>query len=354
MTTPAFPSCSASERKVFFREAINRALREEMQRDRSVFLMGQDIGPFGGPYKDTVGLHAEFGAARVRDTPVAEASMVGLAVGAAAAGMRPVTFITYMDFLMLGMDPLVNYGAKLRYKTAGQLSAPLVIKTTAGAKGQGVAHSQCLEAWLMSVPGLRVVAPSNARDAYGLMKSAIRDDGPVVFMDHKRLFPLAGTVPEDEELVPLGSAAIVRMGGDATIVTHSYQCHVALEAARRLELAGIGCTVVDLRSLAPLDMDTVTSATAATGHLLLLEEGQSTCGVGAEIAFRVGERLSGIRVDRLGARRMPISSSEELEAFALPDPERVVAAVRRLLAPRTVEGRREDDELSQAGRAHCG
>ncbi len=181
--------------KLFFREAIARALDEEMRRDGAVIVLGQDVGRFGGSYKEFAGLFDRFGAARVRDTPVAEAAMIGVGVGAAAAGMRPLVSITYMDFLMPGLDPLVNYAAKLRFKTGGQLHAPAVVKTTAGAKGQGVAHSQCIEAWMMGVPGLKVVAPSTPADAYGLLKSALRDDGPVLFVDHKRLFPLAGEVP---------------------------------------------------------------------------------------------------------------------------------------------------------------
>ena len=185
--------------RLFFREAICRAVSEEMQLNPEVMVLGQDVGSFGGAYKEFAGLYGRFGQERVRDTPVSEAGMVGLAVGAAAAGLRPLVSITYMDFLMLGFDPLVNYAAKLRYKTGGQLRAPVIIKTTAGAKGQGVAHSQCIESWLMGVPGLKVVAPSTPADAYGLIKAAFREKGPVVFVDHKRLFPTAGDVPIQEE-----------------------------------------------------------------------------------------------------------------------------------------------------------
>src|SRR5579872_2363303 len=178
----------ASTVKLFFREAIARALREEMAADPRVIVLGQDVGRFGGAYKEFAGLYEQFGASRVRDTPVAEAAMIGLGVGAAAAGLRPLVSITYMDFLMLGLDPLINYAAKARFKTGGRITAPVVVKTTAGAKGQGVAHSQCIEAWLMGVPGLTVVAPSTPADAYGLMKAALRHDGPVLYVDHKRLF----------------------------------------------------------------------------------------------------------------------------------------------------------------------
>src|SRR5580698_3179318 len=208
---------SSPTEKIFFREAIARAAREEMRKTPEIIILGQDVGHFGGSYREFDGLFEEFGATRVRDTPVAEASMVGFGVGAAAAGLRPLVCITYMDFLMLGFDPLINYGAKLRYKTGGQLTAPVIVKTTAGAKGQGVAHSQCIEAWLMSVPGLKVVAPSNAADAYGLMKAALREQGPVVYVDHKRLFPTAGEMPSEMTPVAMGTATILRPGDDLTL-----------------------------------------------------------------------------------------------------------------------------------------
>ncbi|MEO8304052.1 MAG: transketolase C-terminal domain-containing protein [Betaproteobacteria bacterium] len=317
--------------KLFFREAIARALTEAMRDDERVMVLGQDVGRFGGSYKEFVGLIDAFGPERVRDTPVAEAAMIGLGVGAAAAGMRPLVSITYMDFLMLGLDPLVNYAAKVRYKTGGQLTAPVVVKTTAGAKGQGVAHSQCIEAWLMGVPGLVVVAPSTPADAYGLLKSALRAQGPVVFVDHKRLFPTAGEVPVDEGSVPIGRAVVRRRGTDVTIATHSYMTRVADEAASRLAAEGVSCEIVDLRTLAPLDVATVCESVAATGALVTLEEGQTACGVGAEISFRVREALPDVRVARIGALPAPVSSNPILESACLPDAERIAETVRRLL-----------------------
>ncbi len=317
--------------RLFFREAIVRALREEMRRDPRVVLLGQDIGAFGGSYREFETLFAEFGADRVRDTPVAEGAMIGIGVGAAAAGLRPLVSITYMDFMMLGLDPLVNYGAKLRYKTGGAMTAPVIVKTTAGAKGQGVAHSQCIEAWLMSVPGLKVVAPSNPADAYGLMKAAFQEDGPVVFVDHKRLFPIPGEVPRGATATPIGVAAILRQGTDLTVVAHSFMIRVALEAATTLLAEGVSCEVIDLRSLAPLDVATVEASVRRTGALLTLEEGQLTCGVGAEVAARVQERLGPIPVCRVGAVAAPVSSSPVLEAACLPDAARVVSAGRTLL-----------------------
>ena len=318
--------------RVFFREAIARALREEMRRDERVMVIGQDVGPMGGSYKEFAGLYEEFGPARVRNMPVAEAAMVGLGIGAAAAGMRPLVSVTYMDFLMLGLDALVNYGAKLRYKTGGQLRAPVVIKATAGAKGQGVAHSQCIEAWLMAVPGLTIVAPATAADAYGLMKSALRKDGPVLFVDHKRLFPTTGDVPVAELPVPIGKATITGRGTDVTIVTHSYMTRIARSAALQLAAEGISVEIVDLRTLAPLDMATICESVARTRALVTLEEGQITCGVGAEVAFRVREEVGDVRVARVGALPAPVSFNPVLEAAVVPDTGRVIHAVRTLLA----------------------
>ncbi len=319
-------------KKMFFREALVRALREEMHNDPRIIVLGQDVGAFGGSYREFDGLFAEFGPSRLRDTPVTENASIGIGAGLAAAGYSPVVSITYMDFLMLGLDPLVNYAAKLRYKTAGRLTAPLVVKTTAGAYGQGVAHSQCIEAWLMNVPGLKVVAPSNPADAYGLMKTALRADGPLVYIDHKRLFPIPGYVPVAEHFTPLGLAIVRRPGTDITICAHGFMIQVALAAAGKLEDDGISCEVIDLRTLAPLDMDTLSDSVRRTGALLTLEEGQLTCGVGAEVAVRLCERLGTFPFKRVGALPAPVSSNPVLEAACIPDTERVVVAAHALLA----------------------
>ena len=318
-------------KKLFFREAIARAIAEEMSRDLKVILLGQDVGGFGGSYKEFVGLLARFGPDRVRDTPVAEAAMIGLGVGAAAVGLRPVVSITYMDFLMLGLDPLVNYAAKARFKTGGQITAPVVVKTTAGAKGQGVAHSQCIESWLMAVPGLKVVAPATPADAYGLMKSALRDNGPVLYVDHKRLFPTAGEVPTHEMLTPFGQAAVRRVGDHVTLASHGYMARITLDAAEELAKFSISCEVIDLRSLAPLDIAAIAASAGRTGALVTVEEGQVTCGVGAEICFQVRERVELVRVARVGALPAPVSSNPVLEAACLPNADRIVGVVRRLL-----------------------
>lgn len=329
------PDRQAAVTRLFYNQAIARALSEEMSRDDRIVLLGQDVGRFGGPYKEFAGLYDRFGARRVRDTPVAEGAMIGLGVGAAAASLRPVVSITYMDFLMLGLDPLINYAAKLRYKTGGRLHAPLVVKTTAGAKGQGVAHSQCIEAWLVGVPGLKVVAPATPADAYGLMKSALREDGPVVFVDHKRLFPIAGDVPTSDTVVPFGQAAIRRPGTDVTIVAHSYMVRVAEAAAEQLAVDGTECEVIDLRSLAPIDLETICLSVMRTRALLTLEEGQLSCGIGGEIAFRVQEAIGPVRVARVGALPAPVSSNPILEPACIPDPERVVQMIRRSLVRRS-------------------
>ena len=257
--------------------------------------------------------------------------MIGIGVGAAAQGLRPLVSITYMDFLMLGLDPLVNFAAKARFKTGGQLTVPLVVKTTAGAKGQGVAHSQCIESWLMGVPGLKVVAPSTPADAYGLLKSALRDHGPVVFVDHKRLFPLPGEVPHEEHAIPFGAAVVRRRGDHVTIATHSYMCRVADEAADLLAPSGISCEIVDLRSLAPLDVATLCRSAARTRALVTLEEGQLSCGVGAEVSCRVRNEIDLRRAARIGPAPTPVSSNPVLEAACLPDAQRVAATVRKLL-----------------------
>ena len=329
---------ASAMRKMFFREAIARAVREEMRDNPAVLILGQDVGRFGGSYREFDGLFEEFGAERVRDMPVAEAAMIGMGVGAAAAGLRPLVSITYMDFMMLGFDPLINYGAKLRYKTGGQMTAPVVVKTTAGAKGQGVAHSQCIEAWLMSVPGLKVVAPATPADAYGLMKTALRSNGPVVYVDHKRLFPVAGEVPLDQVAIPFGSARICRPGTDLTITAHSFVVRIALEAASLLAKEGLSAEVINLRSLAPLDINTIASSVKRTGRLLTLEEGQITTGVGAEVITRVMEKLGPVDFTRVGPLPAPVSSNPILEAACLPDAERVAVAGRLLLNAKKLVG----------------
>lgn len=307
------------------------ALADVMREDPRVFLMGQDIGSFGGSYKEFKGLYSLF-PDRVLDTPIAENAMIGMAVGAAAAGLRPLVSITYMDFLMLGLDPLVNYGVKARFKTGGQIAVPVVIKTTTGAKGQGVAHSQCIEAWMAGVPGLRIFAPSCPADAYLLLKAAFACEGPVLFIDHKRLFPIAGNVPLGACDTEPARARLLHIGGDLTITSHGYMSTVALEAATLLAGEGLDATVIDLRSLAPIDIATIRSSVMRTGVLLTVEEGQAACGIGAEIISRLHLEDIRFRAGRVAALPMPVSSNPVLEAASLPDAKRIVREARRLLA----------------------
>ena len=322
--------------RLFFREAIAHALANVMHDNPRVILLGQDIGAFGGSYKEFKGLHERF-PEQVLDTPIAENAMIGMAVGAAAAGLRPLVSITYMDFLMLGLDPLVNYGVKARFKTGGQLAVPLIVKTTAGAKGQGVAHSQCLEAWMASVPGLRIFAPSNPADAYLLLKAAFACEGPVLFIDHKRLFPMAGDVPLGTSDTDPMRAKLLRTGCDLTITSHSYMTTIALAAATQLAEEGIEATVIDLRSLAPIDITTIRESVMQTGALLTLEEGQATCGIGSEIITRLHVDHIPFKAGRIAALAMPVSSNPVLEAACLPDADRVVKEAQRLYASKQRE-----------------
>lgn len=319
--------------RLFFREAIARAVGTAMADDPRVILLGQDVGAFGGSYREFAGLFDRFGAARVRDMPVAELAMVGLAAGAAAAGLRPLVSITYMDFVMLALDPLVNYAAKAQWKTGGQIRVPMVLKLTAGAKGQGVAHSQSLEAWLMSVPGLTIVAPSDVEDAHGLMRSALLADGPVIYVDHKRLFPTAGIL-HDPAPVPFGVARLRRAGGHLTITAHGYSVGLAMQAAEALSAQGVQADVLDLRTLRPLDTAAIVASVRRTGALLTVEEGQATCGVGAEIAAQVYTALGPVRTARVAAAPIPISSNPVLEAACLPTPATIAAAALTLLEHR--------------------
>ncbi|MDI6823086.1 MAG: alpha-ketoacid dehydrogenase subunit beta [Bacillota bacterium] len=317
-----------------FREALRQALREEMARDPRVFVMGEDVGVYGGIFKVTQGLREEFGEDRVRDTPISEAAIAGAAVGAALLGMRPVAEIMFIDFTTIAMDQIVNQAAKLRYMSGGKLSVPLVIRTTAGAGRCAAAqHSQSLEAWFMHVPGLRVVMPSTPADAKGLLKSSIRDDDPVIFIEQKLLYPIEGPVPEGEHLVPLGKADIKRVGSDVTVVATGLMVHRTLEAAEILASEGVDVEVVDPRTLKPLDVDAILGSVRKTGHLVIVHEACRTAGPGAEIAALVAEQaveyLDG-PVKRVAGWDVPIPFSPVLEKAVVPSVEDVVRAVREL------------------------
>lgn len=324
------------ERELTMREAINEALHEEMERDNSVFIMGEDIGAAGGVFKITAGLHDSFGPERVRDTPIAEAGVVGLAVGAAMTGLRPVVEIMFNDFLPLAGDQIVNQAAKLRYMTAGQTTIPLVIRTAMGAGRRAAAqHSQSLQAWMCHIPGLKVVMPSNPEDAKGLLKAAIRDDNPVIYLEDKMTYTQKGPVPDGDSVTPLGQARIHREGGDATIVCTSSMLIVALEAAETLAAGGISVEVIDPRTLSPLDDETLIRSAIKTGHVLVVDEGYQSFGVTAEIAARIMQGAFDYLdepVRRLGAADVPVPFAPSLEDATIPSAERVIEIVREMRA----------------------
>jgi pyruvate/2-oxoglutarate/acetoin dehydrogenase E1 component len=316
-------------------QGLQAALRAAMQRDPRVFLMGEDIGAYGGAFGVTRGMLDEFGAQRVRCTPISEASVVGAAIGAALTGMRPVVEIMFMDFLTLAMDQLANHAAKFRYMYGPQARVPLVVRTPAGGgRCYGATHSQSLEAWLLHVPGLKVIAPATPADAKGLLAAAIDDDNPVVCVEHKLLYATSGPVPDDAEVVPIGRACVRRAGADVTLVAYSYYVGVALQAAAALAADGIDAEVIDLRSLVPMDTDLVLDSVRKTGRLVCIEEGTRTGGVGAEIAACVAEHAYeylDAPIRRVAASDTPIPFSPALEPLALPSETGIVRTVRELL-----------------------
>lgn len=317
-------------------EAIVEALTEEMRRDERVFLMGEDIGLFGGTFRATEGLMAEFGARRVRDTPIAEAGIVGLALGSAFAGLRPVPELMTMNFAIVAMDQIVNHVAKMRYMFGGQFDLPLTIRAPGGGGTQkGAQHSHSIESWFVNTPGLRVVIPSTAHDFKGLLKTSIRSDDPVLFVEHEMLYSLKGEVPDEEEelLIPFGEAVVRRPGSDLTIVSWSKMVHEASKAAEQLHEEGIDAEVIDVRTLDPFDWDTVMSSVARTRRCVVAEEGWRTLGVGAEIASRLHEALFyelDAPVGRVGAADVPLPYSKQLEQAALPHADDIVRAALKI------------------------
>lgn len=319
---------------IAYRDALREALREEMLRDERVFVIGEEVGRYGGAYAVTKGLSDEFGERRIVDTPISEASIVGLGVGAAVTGLRPVVELMYVDFIGLAMDQIANQMAKLRYMTGGQVSVPMVLRTQGGTgRSAGAQHSQSLEALLAHIPGLRLAMPATPADAKGLLKSAIRSDDPVVFIEHKALYGIKGEVPEGERLIPLGSARLVREGADLTIVAYSRMVLFAHEAAQRLEEEGIAAEVIDLRTLNPLDMESVRASVGKTGRALVVSEAHRTCGFAAELSARITEacfdRLSG-PVVRVTAKDVPVPASS-LERLSIPDAEEIFREARALV-----------------------
>ena len=335
-----------------FSQALRQALIEEMQRDDSVVLLGEDIGVLGGAYTVTSGLLEMFGEQRVRDTPISETAIVGAAIGAAMTGLRPVAEIQFNDFLACAMDQVCNQAAKLRFMMGGQIKIPIVIRAPIGAVGRAAQHSQSLEAWFMHTPGLKVVLPSTPYDAKGLLKTAIRDDNPVMFFEHKLLYGSRSpggkaasavgslseafrSAPDDDYTVPFGVADIKREGKDATVVATGYMVHLALQAARELEKEGIDVKVLDPRTLVPLDKETIFRSVRKTSRLVIVSEDVLTCGVAAEISALVAEYA----IDALDApiRRIsvpdtPIPFAPVMERAVIPQLHQITRAIRELFS----------------------
>ncbi len=325
-------------RRISVSAAIREGVLEEMRRDPNVMVLGEDVAVMGGTFALTRGFLEEFGPLRVRDTPISESGFMGMAVGMAMRGMRPIVELMYNDFIAVSLDPLMNQAAKLRYMTGGQITIPMVMRAPMGAGRRNAGqHSQCLEALFMHIPGLKLVCPSTAYDAKGLIKTAIRDNDPVVVLEHKLLYARKFEMPpEDEEYtIPLGKADIKREGKDITILTWSRQVHFALEAAETLQKEnGISCEVVDLRTLVPLDWETVNASVKKTHNVLTLEEGVMRAGVGADLSAQITETLFDeldSPVNRVAGANVVSPFSPPLEDAVFPQPQDVVAAVRRQL-----------------------
>jgi pyruvate/2-oxoglutarate/acetoin dehydrogenase E1 component len=322
--------------RLSYREAIAAALREELLRDDTVFFMGEDVAEYGGAFKVSEGLLAQFGPERVFDTPISESAIVGAAVGAALVGMRPVVELMFADFATVAMDALVNTAAKVQYLYGGACSAPVVVRMAYGA-GQrfGAQHSQSVESWLANVPGLSLIMPSTPHDAKGLLKAAIRSANPVVFLEHKALYNTSGEVPEDDYLVPLGLADVKRLGQDVTIVAWGLMVGRALEAARLLEDDGIDAEVVDVRSIQPLDEETILESVRKTGRLVIAHEAPLRGGFGGEIAAVVANQALGYLdapIQRVGAPWSPVPFSPTLEDAWIPGVQAIVGAAREVAA----------------------
>jgi pyruvate dehydrogenase E1 component beta subunit len=319
---------------ITYREALNQALREEMQRDEDVFLLGEEIAEYEGAYKVTAGLLKEFGPRRVRDTPIAEEAIVGAPIGAAMAGLRPVAEMMTVNFILVALDQIVNHAAKIHSMFGGNIEVPMVVRTPGGGGHQlGAQHSQTLEVYFSHVPGLKVVTPATPADAKGLLKTAIRDINPVIFLENEALYNTKGEVPDGEFLLPFGKAEVKREGSDVTIVSHSRAVLWALEAANKLADEGIEAEVVDLRSLRPLDIDTVLESVRKTNHAVVVEEGWPTYGVVAEISAQISEKAFDYLdapVQRIGGKEVPMPYAKMLERAAMVNPQQIVDAAKGL------------------------
>ncbi len=321
-------------REITFAQAINEALAEEMRRDARIFIIGEDVAEAGTPFKVLSGLVQEFGTKRVIDSPISEAGITGITVGAAMTGMRPVVDIMFGDFITLTMDQMVNQAAKIHYMSGGKLKVPMVMRTTLGATRRSAAqHSQSLHAWFSHIPGLKVVIPSTPYDAKGLLKSAIRDDSPVIFFEHKMMYQLKGSVPDEDYTIPLGAANIKQTGKDITLVATSSMVQVSLRAAEILDGAGINAEVIDVRTTVPLDKKTLIESAQKTGRVIVIDEGYRGYGVTAEIASVIADGAFyylDAPVKRMGAMDVPVPFSPVLEDQTVPTPEAVAEMARTL------------------------
>jgi len=327
-------------REIAYRDAIREAIFEEMKRDDRVFIAGEEVGLYGGAYAATRNLLKEFGEKRVVDTPISEAGFTGLGVGAAIAGLRPIIELMYVDFVGLAMDQIINQMAKFRYMTGGQLKIPMVLRTQGGTgRSAGAQHSQSLEAYLVHTPGLRVAMPSTPEDAKGLLKTAIRSDDPVVFIEHKALYSKKGPVPEGEYTIPFGTAKTIRAGGDVTMITYSRMAFTVLEAAEALARQGIEAEVIDLRTLNPLDTGAIFASVRKTGKAVVVTEAHKTLGMSAELSALIHENCGGsldAPVVRIAGEDVPVPATY-LEQFAIPRVDDIVDRSIRL-----VRGGRDD------------
>jgi pyruvate dehydrogenase E1 component beta subunit len=321
--------------RLTMREAISQALWEEMEKDPSVFVLGEEVGVWGGTYAVTKGFYDHFGADRVRDTPISEAAIVGAAIGAALTGLRPVAEIMTINFALSAMDHIVNEAAKMHYMFNGQMVLPMVVRTVSGGGRQlGATHSQTLDAIFAHFPGLTVVAPGTPADAKGMLKSAIRGNNPVLFIEHATLYQTRGEVPEGDFVVPLGKSTVQRPGRDVTIVTYSKMLEISLKAAEQLAQAGIEAEIVDLRSLRPLDMEPVIESFKKTNRAVVVEEGWPSFGIGAEVSARIYEQAFDYvdaPIRRVAQKEVPLPYNRTLEQLAIPTAEDVVAAVKEVL-----------------------
>lgn len=321
--------------QITYREALNQALREELERDERIFIMGEEVGYFGGAFKVTDGLLAVYGEKRVRDTPISELTIVGAGIGAAMGGLRPIVELMTINFGLLAMDQIVNNAAKIRYMFGGKAKVPVVIRAPQGAGHQlGAQHSQSLEAYFLHCPGLLVAIPATPADAKGLLKSCIRQDNPVIFLEHESLYGVKGDVPEGEYLTPLGQASVLREGKDITIVSYSKCVYDAVAAAEALENEGVDAEVIDLRTLNPLDTATVVESVRKTGKAMVVYEGWRTGGAGAEIAAQIYEAAFDhldAPVERVATLDTPIPYNARLEKAALPGAADIVKVAERMV-----------------------